>query len=84
MNITCRSIPIKFNYTVNGSNLVPLNKFVNDVGVFFDPKNSPNSHVEQVCCKALYCSLAKPILRIRLCHLGPKQLVINHNCKSSA
>jgi hypothetical protein len=48
-----KSSPVRFNYTVSGSSLVPLNKSVNDLGFVFDLKLNPNLHIEQVCCKAL-------------------------------
>jgi len=44
---------IRFNYTMSGSSLVPLNKPVNELGFVFDPKLHPSLHIEQVCCKAL-------------------------------
>ena len=41
MVFTLKSSPIRFNYTVNGSSLVPLNKSVNDLGFVFNPKLNP-------------------------------------------
>lgn len=48
-----KNSPIRFNYTINGFILVPLDKYVNDLGFVFDSKLIPNLHIEQVYCKAL-------------------------------
>lgn len=46
-------MPFHDLYSISGSTLVPLDKSVNEVGFVFDPKLSPNLHIERVCCKAL-------------------------------
>jgi hypothetical protein len=48
-----KSSPIKLNYSVSSSSLIPLDKSVYDLGFFFDPKLNPSLHIEQICCKAL-------------------------------
>ncbi|KAF0760863.1 Reverse transcriptase domain-containing protein [Aphis craccivora] len=45
---TRKSSPIRFNYTVNGSSLVPFDKSVNDLGFVFGSKLNRSLHIEQI------------------------------------
>lgn len=50
--ISCKC-PFKFIYVINASFLVPLCKYVTDLGFVFSPMLSHYLHVDQVCSRAL-------------------------------
>ncbi|VVC43131.1 Hypothetical protein CINCED_3A018935 [Cinara cedri] len=53
MTFTRSRSPTTYSYTLNGSNLIPVDSSICDLGYTFTSSLRPRAHIDKITCKAL-------------------------------